>query len=120
MRELEPALAKRDRPGERAALMTEEFALDQRRRQRATVDAHEWCRPARPLRVERAREEFLAGSRLTEQQHGALGVPHFGEPAQRRTQRGTVADDVLGLAREGDRARLRRRLSRRWPEHLPA
>ena len=64
-------VASRDRAGERAALVAEELALDERRRQRGAVDRDE-----RPLRrgapfVNRAREQFLAGAGLPDQQTDA-------------------------------------------------
>ena len=39
VRQLEPALPRRDGAGERAALVAEQLAFDQRRRQRRAVDA---------------------------------------------------------------------------------
>ena len=85
-RELEAADARRDRAGERAALVAEELALDERLRERRAVDVHERPLGARRGRVELARREPLAGARLAEQQHGALGGRDAREPRCARTR----------------------------------
>ena len=71
--QLEAAGLRRVRAGEGAALVAEQLALDQRRRQRGAVDDDE--RPVAPaaLAVERAREQLLARARLAEEQDGRVG-----------------------------------------------
>src|SRR5205085_877089 len=64
VRAFEGALMRGVGAGERAALVTEELALDQRRRDRAAVDDDVRAVLARALLVHRAREHLLAGARL--------------------------------------------------------
>ena len=57
-------------PGERAALMAEELALQQLALEHSAVDGDEGLLAARALLVDRARHDLLAGARFAEQQHG--------------------------------------------------
>src|SRR5262249_57515454 len=59
VRLLEDALARRDGPRERSALVAEELGLDEVRRDRRAVEHDERLRGARPHLVERLREGFL-------------------------------------------------------------
>ena len=61
------------RAGERAALVAEELALDQRRRERAAVDDDEPAVPPRAALVDSPGDELLAGARLAEQEHRGVG-----------------------------------------------
>src|SRR5205814_8736828 len=59
----QPALVMR-RPGEGAATMAEELALEERLRQRRTVDGDEGLAGPRARRVDAARHQLLAGAGL--------------------------------------------------------
>src|SRR6185369_2018692 len=63
-RELELAELPRDRARERAALVTEELALEQLARKRRAVDRDERLLAARAARVDVSREKLLAGPAL--------------------------------------------------------
>jgi len=63
---LECALPGRVRAGERTALVTEQLALEQRRRKRSAVDDDERPVLAAALAVDRLRGSFLASAGLTE------------------------------------------------------
>ncbi len=71
--ELERALARGDRARERAALVAEELALDERVAHRAAVDDDERLALSRRVLDDGAREDVLAGARLALEEHGALG-----------------------------------------------
>ena len=62
-----------DGAGERALLVAEQLALEQRRGNRGAVDGDERPVAARAQRVERAREQLLAGAALAAQQHRGVG-----------------------------------------------
>ena len=64
VRQLEAADLAGVRAGEGAALVAEQLALDQRRRQRGAVDDDERRVAARAAPVDRAREQLLAGAGL--------------------------------------------------------
>ena len=66
----EPALG-RVGPGERAAHVAEELALEQAFGQRRAVDRHEGLRRPRAVEVQRARHHLLAGAALAGDQHAA-------------------------------------------------
>ena len=70
---LEHARAGRDRAGERAALVTEQLALDERRRDRAAIEHDERLAAPARARVERARDELLAGAGLAIDDDRRLG-----------------------------------------------
>ena len=93
--QLEAALARRHRAGERAALVPEQLALDQRRRQRGAVHAHERP-PAAALRLCTARANSSlpvpVSPRITTE--ASVGAT-FEHAAERDAQRRAVADDVL-------------------------
>src|SRR5690606_16772356 len=60
VRPLEATLLARDGAGERAALVAEQLALEDRLRERRAVDRHERPRRARRVVVQRPRRELLA------------------------------------------------------------
>ena len=72
IRQLEPSDLLRDRVGVGAFLPAEELALDQRRGNRRAVHAHHLPGAAPAAGVDVGREQFLAGARFTEQQHGRV------------------------------------------------
>ncbi len=67
--------------GERAALMAEEFALDQVFRDRRAIDRNEALGCAMTVAVQRAGDQFLAGAALARDHHGGVA-------------RGELADDL--------------------------
>ena len=78
---LEPAGPIGDRPGERAADVAEQFALQQAFRQRAAIDADERPAAARAELMHRLGDQFLAGSRFAEQQHRGVRARNLpGQP----------------------------------------
>ena len=90
-----------------AALVTEERALGERRRDGAAVDDDEGLVGARARLVDRLRDELLAGARLARDEHGELGrrglaqalehAAHPGARADERPELGDVGDvDLLG------------------------
>ena len=93
--QLEAPGPHRDGAGERALFVSEQLALDQRRRQRRAVDAHERAGMPAAAIVQRAREQFLAGAGRPEQQHAGVGRRHLRQPRQRQAQRRALADDVV-------------------------
>ena len=95
---LEPALARRDRAGERAALVAEQLAVDQLGRDRAAVDAHHRSVAAPRAIVERARDQLLARSGLAEEQHRHVGARDLLEPLHHAAQAAALADDRLDQA----------------------
>ena len=71
--DLELAAPIRDGAGERAAHVAEQLALDQLFGNRRAVDLDERRRPAPAQRVDRARDELLAGAVLAVDEHAAVG-----------------------------------------------
>src|SRR5271170_265913 len=65
MRKLETADVLRDRPAKRPAFVAKQLTFDQPCRQRRTVYLDKWLIPAAACGMERARDQLLAGSRLT-------------------------------------------------------
>ena len=68
--EREPAVLARHRAGERAALVTEQLALEQRLGERRAVQLDERAVRARRPLVDRVGDELLAGAALAGDQHG--------------------------------------------------
>ncbi|MNV23185.1 hypothetical protein D3C71_1141900 [compost metagenome] len=64
------------RARERAAHMAKQLALGQRLRQRRAVHVHQRAGSARGLAVQQAREQLLAHTGLTQQQHGQVRARH--------------------------------------------
>ena len=114
VRELEAALPHRHRAGERAALVAEQLALDQRRRQRRAVHAHERVTAAAAPAVHRAREQLLARAGLAEDHDRGVGRRHLEHPVECDAQRRRIADDVFEVvgvdARPARETRARRRI----------
>ena len=93
--QLEAPLSHPHGAGERAFLMAEQFAFDERRRKRGAVDPHQRARmPPAPL-VQRPGEQFLAGSGRAEQQHARVRRRDLSQARQRESKRRTLADDVV-------------------------
>src|SRR5262249_43045962 len=81
----EGALARSDRAGEGAALVTEELAFEKLRGNRAAVDDDE--RPVAPhaLAVDRLRRRFFSGARFTFDEHGRVARRSALEKLEQRT-----------------------------------
>ncbi len=78
-RQLETPDASGNGPGKSALFMTEEFALQELRRDGATVDRDEGLAGTAGIHVQIARDYFLAGARLASDQHSHFLVgdlPH--------------------------------------------
>ena len=73
VRQFEAADLSRQRAGEGPLLAAEQFALDERARNRGAVDAHHDAAVPRALFVNLRGDEFLAGAGFTEQQHRRIG-----------------------------------------------
>jgi hypothetical protein len=90
--------------GERAARVSEELGFQQRLGQRATILGDEGLAAARSVVVDEPREELLARSRLSRQQHRRLAVEHLGREVRHRAQAAVRPDQGV----EAERARARR------------
>ena len=82
-------------------LVAEELRVDQLARNRAAIDAHE--RPAVPLAaiVNRAGDQFLAGARFAQNQHGHFGAADQIDALHDVRQAGLFADDRFARRRCG-------------------
>ncbi len=110
---LEKAALLSVRAGERAALMTEELAFEQRFGQRGAGDVHE--RMTRPIArvVDDLGREVLAGAALAHEQHrGRRAHRYFLEQRAHARDRGAHADDPVEA--------VRLRLARAQGPHLAA
>ena len=93
MSELEPPGLARMRSRERAALASEQLALDQRGGQRRAVERDEFPRRPRTAPVNRARDQLLASPGLAQQQHGGMRGSHLIEPEHHVAPCRTFADE---------------------------
>ena len=91
----EQAGARPLRVGERAADVTEQLALEERRRHRGAVDRDERLLAARRQVVERARDELLAGAALAGDQHGRVAVGDAADQLDRLADRRARARDAV-------------------------
>ncbi len=99
--QLEAALAPIGGARERALLVPEDLALEQRLGNRRAVDRDERKRRARTELVDRLRDQFLAGARLARDEHRRAGrrrlldhlvdLPHLGAVADHRPERAVFA-----------------------------
>ena len=94
MRQLEHAGAAIVRAGERALLVTEDLALEQRLGNRGAVDRHERKRRAGAELVNGLRDQLLAGARLAPDQHRGVGRRRLFDHAVDAADAGAVADDA--------------------------
>jgi hypothetical protein len=78
---------------ENAPAMAEQFALDQVFGDRGAVDLDEHGIFAQALRVQRARRQFLAGTRLAVDQHPSVGRRHQRDLLAQRLHGNAVAHD---------------------------
>ncbi len=101
IRELEAALAAVGRAGERALLVAEDLALEQRLGNRGAVDRHERHLRARAQLVDGLRDQLLAGARLAPDEHRCLrrrglldrlvDLPHLRAVADHLAERAVLA-----------------------------
>ncbi len=90
-----PALL-RARAGERAALVAEQLALEQRLGDRGAVHRDERLAARRAFVVDAAREQLLAGARLAHDQHRRQAARrHLARAIQRVPDRVALTDDTL-------------------------
>jgi hypothetical protein len=106
---LEQTLLIFDRAGECAAHVTEQRALEQVVVERRAVLNDERLLRARPVIVDRARDQFFAGAALALHEHGGLAAHDLREQLDDLADRRRIADDLVERMRPG-RGRNRRRL----------
>ena len=98
------------RSGERAALMPEQLAREQRARRRGEVDDDERAVAARALLVDRRGGEILAGAGLAAQEHRDVGgrraLEHLVDAAHRERVTDERAEPVAAGQSGPERARL--------------
>ena len=98
--DLEEALLVGMGTGERAALVAEELALEQRLGQRAAVLGHELLVPARARIMDGAGEQILAGAGLARQQDRRVGLRDLLGHVEDLLHRRRVPDDAFeGITR---------------------
>ncbi len=110
MRGLEqPRLAAAPRTGERAVVIAEQLAFQQRLREGAAVHRHERERAARAQRVQALRDHLLAGAALAEYQHGRVRLRVAARQLAHALHRRGLAEHVVEpvARREALRVRLR-------------
>jgi hypothetical protein len=92
-----------DRAGERAADVAEQRALEQVVVERRAVLDHERLLGARPVVVDRAGDQLLAGAALAVDEHGRLAADDLlqqpGRVAHRRARADDLGERVLGRGR---------------------
>ncbi len=102
--------ARVDGPGERALLVAEELALEERLRQGGAGHLDEGPVPSRAVLVERLGEQLLAGAALAEEQHRGGGGGHLADRLEDRQHLRALAhqvvEAVLVLEPLAQRARL--------------
>jgi hypothetical protein len=96
---LEAALSCRHRAGERAALVTEQFRLDESGWKGRTIYPNEWLVTPRTSLVHGPGEQLLARASLAKDDDRRVGRSHLLHTSKGDTQGGTVADDVFELTR---------------------
>jgi hypothetical protein len=98
VREREPALAPLRGAREGAALVAEEFALDERRRDGRAIHLDEGPRAPRARSVDSARDELFPRPRLAQHEHGRVGRGHLLHRLQDTAERVAGAEDLVGPA----------------------
>ena len=114
LRHLEAAGAPLGGARERALLVAEQFAFDQRFRQRRAIDGDKRSLPPRAQRVHGARHQFLAGAAFAGDQHAGLArsgllqqrknLLHLGGSAHQFAERALVAELPLQIPLVGQQA----------------
>jgi hypothetical protein len=88
----EPSLPASEGAGECALLVAEQLRVDQFGSDRAAVDAPEGPGAKRRVLMNGARDDFLAGAGLAEQQHRRAASRHQLGPRHHRGEAGVAAD----------------------------
>ena len=105
--QLEAAHLTRQRPGERAFLPPEQFALEERGRDRRAVHAHHRAGVPGAQLVNLRREQFLAGAGFAEQQDRRIGRRHELNLLQDMPDGAALAHNIAGaLAFPGFRSKV--------------
>src|SRR5439155_22559706 len=94
VRLLEAAFAATDGAGERALLVSEELALEQRLRERRAVQTHERFVRARRVAADRLGDELLARAALSEDEDARLRRRDLPDHLQEELHLRMLADDV--------------------------
>src|SRR5439155_5532883 len=94
MRQLELAGLSRRGAGKGALLVSEEFRLQQRFRNRGAVNRHKGSVGAWAERVQRPREELLAGAAFALEQHRRIGRRRAVQGKRHLLQLRILADDL--------------------------
>ncbi len=97
MSQFEAAFALGNGVGERAFLMSEEFALDEGLGDGGAVELDEGRAGARALAVERPGHKFLAGAAFALDQHGGVGAGDFADERAKLLHAGAVAQQLEAL-----------------------
>ena len=92
---LETTLTVADGAGERAAHVAEELRFEQRFRNRAAVQGDEALHAARPVLMNRSRDDFLPRASLAGDQDCAVGGGDGLEKLKKPRHRAALADDSL-------------------------
>ncbi len=95
MGHLDAAELAAGRAGEGAALVAEQFGLDQRMRDGAAVDRDEGHGGASRLAMQRLRGELLAGAGLAGDEHRRLGHRRLAQRAREHAHGRALADDAV-------------------------
>ena len=83
--------------GECAFLVAKQFGFDQRIGKRRATDLDERLLAPRRIVMKRVRDQFLAGARLSADQHGRIGVRDLDDLLVDLFHRARGADDVCEL-----------------------
>src|SRR5881409_3350867 len=84
-----------DGPGERAALVAKELALQETRRDGGAIDLDEGSLTAAASVVDSAGDQFLPGAGLAEDEHGRVVRCDGLHLPERISEKGALADDLL-------------------------
>src|SRR6185436_11049433 len=95
--QIEHALLRIHRAGERALDVTEQRRFEQVRRQVARVHGHERLLAARRVAVNRARDQLLAGAALAGDENGAAAGRGLNDQVEDRFHPAALADDAREL-----------------------
>src|SRR5204862_7870246 len=98
MRHLELAGLPCNRAGECALLVTEKLGLEERFRNRRTVDRDKRLIRARAQHVQRPREQLFPGAALAFEQYGRIGRRPALQRSERLAQRWILADQLRRAA----------------------
>src|SRR5271155_5482632 len=95
--QLEPSRFLRDGACECSSFVAEQLALEKSKRNRGAIQFHERLLAAIAQLMYRTRNKFLAGSRLSQDQHAGICRGHHRDQAQRGIQRRALSYDFPKL-----------------------